>query len=248
MRYFAELSYKGTSFHGWQVQPKKISVQQVLQEAFSTILRAPIEIVGCGRTDAGVHATQYYFHFDFEGDFPKAFTQRLNKYLPPGIAISSIFKTPEEAHARFDARYRAYTYRMIFRKDPFQKGLTYHYPYPHHPDFDKMQQAAQLLLQYKEFLPFCKSNSDAKTMVCEIFEARWQKNKNGREEWQFHIAANRFLRGMVRLIVGMCINVGTGKLSLDEVKNALEKQTRLPLDLSVPAEGLYLSEIRYDFI
>lgn len=247
MRYFVELSYKGTPFHGWQVQPKKMSVQQVLQDAFSTILRSQILITGCGRTDTGVHASQYFFHFDFEGDLPKSFTNRLNKFLPPDISIFRIFAAPS-FHARFDASYRAYTYRMIFQKNPFLQDLAFRYPYPNRPDYDKMQAAAKLLLNYSAFFPFCKTNSDAKTMICEIFECKWVKTNTEIEEWQFHIAANRFLRGMVRLIVGMCINVGTGKLSINEVKNALDQQTRLPLDWSVPAEGLYLSEVRYDFL
>ncbi len=247
MRYFVALSYKGTSFHGWQVQPHKISVQQVLQDAFSTILRTQINIVGCGRTDAGVHASQYYFHFDFEGALPRSFTNRLNKFLSPDIAILDIFEVAIDAHARFDATYRAYTYRLIFQKSPFHKDLAFYYPYPNRPNFDKMQEVATLLKTYSDFLPFCKTNSDAKTMICQIFEAKWVKIKGQPEEWQFHIAANRFLRGMVRLIVGMSLNVGTGKLSVAEVKTALDNQTRLPLDWSVPSGGLYLSEVRYNF-
>lgn len=248
MRYFVELSYKGTPFHGWQIQPQKVSVQKVLQDAFSTILRAEIDIMGCGRTDTGVHASQYFFHFDFTGDLPKSFTNRLNKFLPPDISIFRVFKVPASKHARFDASFRAYTYRMIFRKNPFMQDLAFHYPYPIRPDFEKMQAAAKLLLSYTEFLPFCKTNSDAKTMICEIFECEWVKVDSAQEEWQLHISANRFLRGMVRLIVGMCINVGTGKLSINEVKDALDQQVRLPLDWSAPAGGLYLSEVKYDFL
>ncbi|HHS95468.1 MAG TPA: tRNA pseudouridine synthase A, partial [Phaeodactylibacter sp.] len=175
MRYFVELAYKGTPFHGWQTQPQKVSVQEVLEDAFSRMLRIKISIVGCGRTDAGVHASQFIAHFDYNGELPRSFVERLNKYLPPEIVIYEIREAPEDMHARFDAKLRGYTYRMIFRKNPFLKNLTYYYPYPNRPDFEKMQEAANLLLGYSVFFPFCKSNSDAKTMNCRLQKAIWKQ-------------------------------------------------------------------------
>ncbi len=247
MRYFAELAYKGTDFFGWQIQPAQVSVQQTIQDAFSTILRVPIEVVGCGRTDTGVHASQYFLHFDFEGEFPKHFLSRVNKFLPPSIAIFRIFPVAADAHARFDAYHRAYEYRMHFRKDPFQKDTSYFYPYPVQPDLDKMQAAAGLLLAYDEFFPFCKTHHDANTYKCELKRSEWEAAENELGA-SYHIAANRFLRGMVRLIVGMCINVGTGKLELDTVRRALDEQKRLKRSSSAPPEGLYLRDIRYPFL
>lgn len=247
MRYFAELAYKGTDFYGWQIQPEQISVQETLQDAFSTILRLPIEVVGCGRTDTGVHASQYYVHFDFAGEFPLHFLSRVNKFLPPSIAILRIFPVAEEAHARFDAYHRAYEYRMHFQKDPFKREISYYYPFSQWPELDKMQQAARLLLDYEDFFPFCKTHHDAQTYTCALKRSEWVAEADGLS-LSYHIAANRFLRGMVRLIVGMCINVGTGKLELDTVRRAMDEQTRLERSASAPAEGLYLRDIRYSFL
>jgi tRNA pseudouridine38-40 synthase len=247
MRYFAELAYKGTRFFGWQVQPEQISVQETLEQAFSTILREKIEVVGCGRTDTGVHASQYFLHFDFSGAFPEHFLSRINKFLPPDIALFRIFPVADEAHARFDAYHRAYEYRMHFRKDPFQQESSYFFPYPNRPDPDKMQQAAQLLLQFEDFYPFCKTHHDAQTYRCTLQRSEWILHPDG-QSMSYHIAANRFLRGMVRLIVGMCINVGLEKLSLNTVRQALEEQTRLERSTSAPPEGLYLRDIRYPFL
>ncbi|PHN08058.1 tRNA pseudouridine(38-40) synthase TruA [Flavilitoribacter nigricans] len=247
MRYFAELAYKGTDFFGWQIQPEQISVQETIQSTFSTILRTPIEVVGCGRTDTGVHASQYYLHFDFDGEFPQHFLSRVNKFLPPSIAIFRIFPVAEEAHARFDAFHRAYEYRMHFQKDPFKKEISYFYPFPKRPDIDKMQAAAKLLLDYEDFFPFCKTHHDAQTYKCDLNRSEWVADADGLS-LSYHIAANRFLRGMVRLIVGMCINVGTGKLELDTVRRAMDEQSRLERSTSAPPEGLYLRDIRYPFL
>jgi tRNA pseudouridine38-40 synthase len=243
-RYFAELSYLGTHFSGWQKQPKSSSVQEVIEKAISKILRTKTEVVGCGRTDAGVHAKQYFLHFDFEGDFPEGFTNRLNKVLPPDIAFKKFIETRPNAHARFDATHRAYEYHLGFHKNPFTTNTAFHFPFAHQLDHEKMQQAATLLLKYKAFFPFCKSNSDAKTMNCDLQRAEWVfDDKN--EKLVFHISANRFLRGMVRLIVGMCLNVGLGKVSLEQIKEALDNQTRLSKSYSVPPQGLFLTDIRY---
>lgn len=246
MRYFAELAYNGTRYYGWQRQPGQISVQETLEQAFSTILSAELEVTGCGRTDTGVHASQYYLHFDFDGVFPRAFTQRLNKFLPPDIAVYRIFPVAPEAHARYDAVRRAYQYHLTFRKDPFALETAYYFPFPNRPDFSKLQEAANLLLQYEDFYPFCKSNTDVHTMKCQLFRSEWEEISPDR--LVFHIAANRFLRGMVRLIVGMSLNVAMGKIPLEEVKRAMDEQIRLKRSWSAPPEGLFLSEVQYPFV
>ncbi len=247
MRYFIELAYNGANYYGWQRQPREVSVQSTLEDAFSTILGTPTAIHGCGRTDTGVHARQYFAHFDFTDPLPKSFTQRLNKFLPPDIAIYRIFEVAPEAHARFDAHHRAYEYLIDFRKNPFGLQTSYYFPFAHQLDFNLMQQAGKLLMQYDEFFPFCKTNTDVKTMQCDLRRAEWVLDEE-RQQLVFHIAANRFLRGMVRLIVGMSLNVGLQKTSLKEVREAMDQQTRLKRSLSVPPQGLYLKDIRYEYV
>lgn len=247
MRYFLELSYKGTTFNGWQKQPKGLGIQDVLEQAFSTILGNQIDMTGCGRTDAGVHASQYFAHFDFEGQFPEAFLQRINKFLPKAIAIHQLFNVPDDAHARFDATARSYEYRLHFEKNPFLEGLSYFFPYANKPDPDKMQAAAALLLPYDSFFPFCKSDTDVHHYRCQLMAARWEGSPES-GSMTFHISANRFLRGMVRLIVGMCLQVGMDKVSTATVKEALDEQKRLKKSWSIAPEGLYLSRIDYPYI
>ncbi len=245
-RYFAELSYLGTAYSGWQKQPKATSIQEVIENGISKILREKTEIVGCGRTDAGVHAKQYFLHFDYKGGFPEGFTNRLNKVLPTDISFKKIVEMESTVHARFDATHRAYEYHLGFNKNPFSTNTAFHFPFAQQLDRQKLQEATELLLNYEAFFPFCKSNSDVKTMKCNLQRAEWIFNEED-EELVFHIAANRFLRGMVRLIVGMCLNVSLGKLSLKEVKSALDDQTRLSKSYSVPPQGLFLTDIRYPF-
>jgi tRNA pseudouridine38-40 synthase len=246
MRYFIELAYNGANYNGWQRQPNDHSVQETIEKAFATILRSTgLEIVGCGRTDAGVHASQYFAHFDFAGEFPPHFVDRSNRFLPDDIAIRRVFSVSEEHHARFDANYRAYAYYLSWEKDPFrQQTLTYERRAKHF-DQDLLQAAAQLLLPYQDFTTFCKTGSDAKTMNCELYRSEWEFREY---EWVYHIAANRFLRGMVRLIVGMCLSVAAGKLSIADVQRAMDQQQRLHKSLSVAPDGLYLAEVRYPFL
>ncbi|MBI5914949.1 MAG: tRNA pseudouridine(38-40) synthase TruA [Bacteroidetes bacterium] len=244
MRYFSELAYLGTKYNGWQKQPYSPSVQQTIEQAFSTILGTAIEVTGCGRTDTGVHASQYFMHFDFEGKFPKEFLRRINKLLPPDVAIRSVFEVAPDAHARFDAVRRSYEYRIVLEKNPFQSGTAWHFPFFEKLDVEKTQQAAALLLRYEEFQPFCKSHTDAKTMSCALTRSEWVLDEAAKS-MVFHISADRFLRGMVRLIVGMCLNVGLGKVELDEVREALDRQILLKKSWSVPPEGLFLTEVVY---
>lgn len=244
-RYFAELSYKGTHYHGWQIQPNGISVQEVIEKALSTILRTKTAVVGCGRTDTGVHARQYFLHFDISTLFVDNMVYRLNKMLPKDIAIKRIFEVAPTAHARFDAHTRSYEYHFIFEKNPFYIDTALFYPFGKKLSVQKMQLAADLLLKYKEFSPFCKTKSDAKTMECDLKQAEWVQNENG---LVFHISANRFLRGMVRLIVGMCLNVGLQNISIETIQNVMDMQKRLKKSYSVPPDGLFLTEIKYDYI
>ena len=244
MRYFAELAYKGTQYAGWQNQPNATAVQQVIEEALSTILQAPIEVVGCGRTDAGVHASQYFLHFDFAGQFPKAFIKRLNKFLPKDIVFRRIFEVENDAHARFDATRRSYVYFLDLQPNPFYIETAWHYFNASKLDLSTMNEVAQLLLHYKDFTPFCKSNSDAKTMICDLSRAEWIFDKK-QERLEFHISANRFLRGMVRLIVGACVYAGEGRITIDSIRHSLDHQQPLAKSYSVPGHGLYLCEVVY---
>ena len=246
MRYFANLAYNGTNYFGWQRQNNAISVQQVIEEALSTILRQDMAITGCGRTDTGVHASQYFIHFDFEGEFPPGFLSRINKYLPTDIVIYSVFPVADEAHARYDAFKRSYEYHIVFHKTPFYSNTTYYFPFASQLDLERMQEAATLLLSYQEFYPFCKSNTDVKTMKCELQRAEWVHEEE-EKKLIFHISANRFLRGMVRLIVGMSLNIGLDKISLQDLKTAMDTQTRLKKSLSAPPQGLFLTQIQYPF-
>lgn len=244
MRYFIELAYNGARYSGWQRQPNAISVQQVIEEALSTILRTEIEVTGCGRTDTGVHASQYFLHFDHAGDFPPHFLHRINKFLPRDIAFYDLQPVKAEVHARFDATLRAYEYHLGWRKDPFARETVTFLPYARDFRLEDLNRAAALLLEYEMFFPFCKSDTDVKTMKCTLFRSEWELQEEG-HRFVYHIEANRFLRGMVRLIAGMCMNVAGGRLSLDAVRRAMENQERLQRADSAPPEGLFLSRVVY---
>ncbi len=242
-RYFAELAYHGGPFVGWQNQPHQVSVQSSIEAALATLLRQEVAVVGCGRTDTGVHAQQFFLHFEWEGDFPKHFLSRLNKVLGSAIVIYRIFPVPKDLHARFSATRRSYQYHLRLRKDPFSQQTAFYFPQASKLELERLQAAAALLLDYDEFFPFCKSKSNVKTMRCELFRSEWELIND--YHWVFHISANRFLRGMVRLIVGMTLNVGIKKLSVAMVKEALEQQQRLTKSYSVPPQGIFLSEVHY---
>jgi tRNA pseudouridine38-40 synthase len=243
-RYFLTLSYRGTRYSGWQIQPNAVSVQATIETALSTILRQKIELTGCGRTDAGVHAKYYVAHFDADGDLPPSFLNGLNSLLPEDIAVSDIRPVPLAAHARFDAFERSYEYHITFFKDPFKTETAWFYPQYKKLDLAAMQETAHLLPHYSAFFPFCKTDSGVDAYTCLLKKADWEQLPN-QQGLLFHISANRFLRGMVRLIVGACIQTGTGQLQRSQVREALDKQAPLPKSLSVPAQGLFLSDVKY---
>jgi tRNA pseudouridine38-40 synthase len=245
MRFFISVRYLGTRYCGWQRQLNQISVQATIENALSILLEMPTEIVGCGRTDTGVHARFYVAHFDFFGEnLPEKFQQRFNSLLPKDIAIITFWKVSDDAHARFDAVERGYEYHISLKKDPFSRELAWQNPPANHADLDKMNAAAQILLDFSEFKPFCKTNGSATTSTCKIIHVEWILDEKN-DALVFHISANRFLRGMVRLVVGMCLDVGFGKLSLEEVRESLETQKPLRRSHSVPATGLFLSKVLY---
>jgi tRNA pseudouridine38-40 synthase len=244
MRYFLELSYLGTSFCGWQRQPNGLTVQEALETALSTILRESIEITGCGRTDSGVHARYYVAHFDANGTPPATLLQGLNSLLPDAVAVRSVTPVSENAHARFDAFERSYEYYITAVKDPFVTEMAWYHPAALRLDRAKMQEVASLLPQYKDFFPFCKADSGLDTYACALKSAAWRFQEDG-NRMVFTITSNRFLRGMVRLIVGACIQAGQGQLLPSDVKEALQVQKSLSKSLSVPAHGLFLTDVKY---
>lgn len=243
LRYFIELSFKGTAYHGWQIQKNAVSVQGLLNTALSTILREPVETVGCGRTDAGVHARQLYAHFDTSVVVDSGLAIiALNGMLPADIAIFGIYLVHDTAHARYDAISRSYDYHICFRKDPFHKGFAWRIF--HIPDVERMNAACTILMAHSDFSCFSKSHTQVKTNLCKITRAVWYLS--GRE-LIFEITADRFLRNMVRAIVGTMIQVGRGQLSLDEFVQVLESKDRSEAGMSVPADGLYLCKIGYPY-
>ncbi|HMX41254.1 MAG TPA: tRNA pseudouridine synthase A [Saprospiraceae bacterium] len=243
-RHFLSLAYLGTRYSGWQVQPNAASVQGQLETALSTLLRQPISVTGCGRTDAGVHARHYVAHFDAQGDLPPTFLIQVNGLLPHDVAVQDCWPVAPEAHARFDALQRSYEYHISLRKDPFSAQTAWFFHQHHRADWAAVQEAADVMSRFSAFFPFCKTHSDAEHYDCRMYAANWVLlPAEGR--WVFQVSANRFLRGMVRLMVGACLHVGLGKLSLDALRHALDTQTPLPRNWSVPAHGLSLTGVRY---
>ncbi|WNB17908.1 tRNA pseudouridine(38-40) synthase TruA [Marivirga arenosa] len=241
MRYFFTIAYKGTNYHGWQKQPNAMGVQQKVEEVFSKILNKESEIVGSGRTDSGVHATDQIFHFDFEENIAAdQLLYKANKMLPKDVALMDVRAVKPEAHARFDAESRAYEYHITRHKNPFAIDQTYHFVHP--LDLDKMNEAAKLLLQHQDFESFSKVKTDVFTFNCDIFEAFWKQEV---DSLVFHIKANRFLRGMVRAIVGTLLDVGEGKIDIDRFNQIIESKDRKAAGRAVPPHGLYLTKVLY---
>ena len=242
MRYFIHLAYDGTRYHGWQIQPNGISVEGEIELRLSTLLRQPIDIVGAGRTDAGVHARHMVAHFDFEdGCDTKQLCYRLNRMMPPDICIYKIEKVADDLHARFSATSRTYHYYISTKRNPFNRQYTWlcHYDL----DFELMNQAAEILMEYTDFASFCKSHTDVKTTLCNIIEAKWIKDDEGC--YYFRIKANRFLRNMVRAVVGTLVEIGRHRLSLDDFRNVIEGKKRTMAGESMPANALFLEKIEY---
>ena len=241
MRYFIELSYNGKAYHGWQNQPNAISIQQVLEEALSVLLQTKTEIVGAGRTDTGVHASQMFAHFDFDNEIDTPnLVYKLNSFLPNDIAISDVFRVKEDSHARFDALSRTYLYKISTIKNVFNTDFAYRLQLP--LDVEKMNEACKTLFLYNDFKCFSKSNTDVKTYNCTITKAEWFKDN---DEIIFLITADRFLRNMVRAIVGTMINIGLGKIKVDDLHEIIKSKNRSEAGYSVPAHGLYLTQIVY---
>jgi len=244
-RYFIKLSYLGTHYHGWQVQPNATTVQEKVNEALGLLFRRDIMVTGCGRTDTGVHARKFYAHIDLDFELlrfpPEQLIYKLNAILPSDIAIENMKVADKDAHARFDASSRTYEYHLGIRKNPFNNDLCYLSPYKN-LDFDLMNQAAGILYDYTDFECFSKTNTDVATFNCQITHAQWTKQH---DSWIFTITADRFLRNMVRAIVGTLIEVGREQMSIAEFKTVIESKNRGNAGWSVPGKGLFLVDITY---
>ena len=241
MRYFISFAYDGTGYHGSQTQPNGNTVQAEMEAAFATILRTPVALTFAGRTDAGVHAEKMVAHFDVEKAVPANFVGRLNNLLPASIAVTGLRRVTDEAHARFDATARTYRYRITTHKDPFL--YITHTRVADGLDFEAMNRAAERMLGERDFASFCRTHTDVKTTICHVTEARWVR-KNETEAY-FEITANRFLRNMVRAVVGTLFEVGRGKMSEEEFEQVIAAHNRCRAGHSAPAEGLSLIEIIY---
>lgn len=242
-RYFIYLAYDGTNYHGWQIQPNGVSVQEMLNKALVTFLRDEnIEVVGAGRTDAGVHARLMVAHFDVDRELDcESVTDKLNRILPPDISVYCVKPVKNEAHARFDATYRTYKYYITTKKNPF--GRQYSWRVFQKLDFDMMNEAAQTLFDYIDFTSFSKLHTDVKTNNCKIMHAQW--TQCGEDEWVFTIQADRFLRNMVRAVVGTLVEVGKGKLSVEGFRKVIEEKNRCSAGTSVPGNALFLVDVGY---
>ena len=242
-RYFIYLAYDGTNYHGWQIQPNGISVQECLMKALATFLRREIEVIGAGRTDAGVHATLMVAHFDFEGDAldVELVADKLNRLLPPDISVYQVRRVKSDAHARFDATARTYKYYITTSKNPFNR--QYRCRIHGNLDFKRMNEAAQELFDYSDFTSFSKLHTDVRTNICRITMAEWTQVDE--VTWVFRIRADRFLRNMVRAIVGTLLEVGRGKMTVQDFKQVIELQDRGKAGTSAPGQALFLVNVEY---
>ena len=243
MRYFIECAYKGTNYSGWQIQINALTVQEVIEKALSTLLKHKIDVTGSSRTDTGVHAMQQFAHFEIEEEIMDCenLVYRINKLLPIDISVQKIFKVANDYHSRFEAISRKYEYRISRKKNPFQKGLSYEFN--GNLDIERMNEASRILFKHIDYQCFSKIKTEVLTFNCTILEAQWKEEKN--DSLVFHIKANRFLRGMVRAIVGTLLEVGTGKISVSDFERIILSKDRKKAGWSVPAEGLFLMEVNY---
>ncbi len=244
MRYKIELAYNGRNYHGWQIQPNAITVQEVLNRCLTTLLRQPIETLGCGRTDTGVHASHFVAHFDCQSAdaalISQPFLQKLNKFLPPDIVVFSIEQAADDFNARFDAMSRTYKYLIHTRKDPFINESSWFFPYK--LDVDLMNEGAKVLMEYDDFASFCKAGADNGTTICKLMECNFVQEGH---RITFTIKADRFLRNMVRAVTGTLTDLGTGKITIADLRKILESKNRSSAGQSVPAHGLSLVYVEY---
>lgn len=242
MRYAIHLAYNGANYCGWQTQPGLATVQKTLEDALSTLLRTSIAIVGCGRTDTGVHASDFYAHFDLQTKIDENLVFKLNSYLPPDIAIYDIFEVADNFHARFSALSRTYQYHVSNARLPFEQGQYCRIYF--NPDVQAMNDAAAVLMQYTDFTSFAKLHTDNKTNICHLSEAHWDRVG---EQIVFTIKANRFLRNMVRSVTGTLLDVGRGKLDMAGLRSIIEQKNRCAAGVSMPAQGLFLTNVEYEW-
>ena len=245
MRYFIELSYDGAAYCGWQRQPDAPTVQQTLEQALSTLLRESIEVVGAGRTDTGVNASYYVAHFDYEKEVEDCakLVYKLNLILPHDVAVVTVQKVRESAHARFDAVEREYTYYISQRKNPFRRYSAWQYYVP--LDVERMNEAAKKLLEYDDFTSFAKLNSNNKTNICHVVRADWRRDADDEQLLIFTIRADRFLRNMIRAIVGTLVDVGRGRYTVEDFERILHSRDLSLSSSGAPAVGLFLSDVKY---
>ena len=246
MRYFLEISYKGTAYEGFQVQPGKDTIQGRLNEVLSRVLNSEIRVSGAGRTDAGVHALQSFVHFDSDTALPENIVYRLNKMLPADIAAKRLFPVADTAHARYDAVSRAYSYRIHFEKNPFLTGLSYYYPYPA-PDIEAMKKALPHFKNFDDYAVLSRFNPDNKTTLCKVTQAELTFDSENKC-LEFQVEANRFLHNMVRRMTGALLAIGRQAMSSEQLRDSLEKKIPLPVNETAPPEGLYLTRVLYPFI
>ena len=240
MRWFIDLSYNGTAYHGWQVQPNGISVQEVLERSLATLLREPVAVTGAGRTDSGVHARLMVAHIDTTHELPETFVQRINSILPRDIAVHRVRAVQPDAHARFDATARYYEYHVHTSKNVFAENRSVRLI--HIPNFDRMNEAAAVLMEYTDFTSFSKLHTDARTNNCQLLTAHWDRSPEG---WVFTIGADRFLRNMVRSVVGTLLEIGYGRMDVEGLRKVVEARDRCRAGVSMPAHGLYLTRVEY---
>lgn len=239
-RYFLEVMYKGTAYSGFQVQENASTVQQVIEDALRVYLRHPIALTGSSRTDAGVHALQNFFHFDHSGPIPDRFLYNINAILPGDVVVRHLRPVDDQAHCRFDAKSREYAYHLYREKDPFRADRAWYYPFP--LDTDRLDRAAGIVKEYEDFTSFSKRNTQVRTFLCRIEESRWEHHAGGHI---YHVRANRFLRGMVRGLVGTMLQVGRGKIDEESLRKIIEARDCTKADFATPAHGLFLVRVNY---
>ncbi len=245
MKYFLQLMYDGQSYAGWQKQPNATGVQDVIEDRISRILQTKIELVGCGRTDAGVHALDYYAHTEVAENLDDVFLFRLNNFLPSDIAISRICPVHKEAHARFDAIERSYIYHIHHKKNPFREKYSFYFQRASEFKIDSLNEFSQKLTSYEDFSPFAKLHSDVHHHRCHLTKCEWEATEVGLE---LHISSDRFLRGMVRLIAGACLRYAEGRTTMSDLESAMNTGTQINGSWAVPAQGLFLSGVKYPYI